>query len=498
MNLSISYILMVAGIVLAKCMGFVRELFFGNNFGTGLEMDIYAQVFSVASVIFTAVGVALSTFVIKSINHKMIKDASEEREFVGFFYKYALLFSFVAMLFLYLLSIPITKLLLPGLSGADFQIALRLFWIMLPSLVFIILTYTAMGLLQNKNKFFITSVVSLPFNLLLICGMILGVKDIYTLGILTTLGWGAHFLFLLPSLKKENYTLWSNTNQKEKLQGVNPMEILFILISNMVFQLLFIIDKSFASTNEGFTSAIHYASTLFTTVCSIFLVAMSAVFFPAVTKAVKENESHKLNCLIRYALTFMFAIFVPFLMIVGIYHRDIIVLLYQRGNFTQESVNLVAPAFLAYGFCVFGYLSQELLYKIFYAKGRYILTVISAVAILAANLICNYLFCNSFWGIVGSTTGICLLFAGVMFYLLAKETNGLFNKEFLKNTGIILASSLSFVIIHFIFKFTVGYVHKMMFIIPIATSGILYLLILYKTKILQSILSTKSNPENIS
>lgn len=491
MNLSISYILMVVGILLAKAMGFVRELFLGNNFGTGLTMDIYAQIFSVASVIFTAFGVALSTFVIKSINNKMIQDETEEQEFVGFFFKYALLFSLAFTIGLYALSYPLTKLLLPGLSPSDFSVALKLFWIMLPSLTFIVLTYTAMGLLQNKNKFFITSVVSFPFNLILICSMLLGVRDIYTLGAVTTLGWAAHFVFLLPSLLKQNYKLWSNTNQKEKLKSVNPTEILFILISNMVFQFLFIIDKSFASANEGFPSAIHYSSTLFTTVSSIFLVAMSAVFFPSVTKAMKENDTPRINSLIRYALTFMFAIFVPFLMIVGIYHRDIITLLYLRGEFTMESVNLVAPAFLLYAFCVFGYITQELLFKIFYAKGKYKLTVISAVSILVFNVVANFIFRGSFFGIVGSTTVICLVFAGVMFYWLTKEANGFIDKIFLKNLGTIILSSLIFIPVHFMFKYTIGYANKAAFVLPVAISAVLYLAVLYSTKILKLILTAK-------
>lgn len=493
MNLSISYILMVVGILLAKAMGFVRELFLGNNFGTGLTMDIYTQTFSVASVIFTAVGVALSTFVIKCINNKMIENETEEREFVGFFFKYALLFSLLITAVLYLLSYPFTKMLLPGLSDADFLTALRLFWIMLPSFTFIVLTYTAMGLLQNKNKFFITSVVSFPFNAILITGMLLGVQDIYTLGAITTLGWAAHFLFLLPSLLKQNYKLWSNTDQKEKLKSVNPAEIFFILISNMVFQLLFIMDKSFASGNEGFPSAIHYASTLFTTVSSIFLVAMSAVFFPSVTRSMKENDTKKTNSLIRYALTFMFAIFVPFLMLVGIYHKDIIILLYQRGEFTMDSVNMVAPAFLLYAFCVFGYITQELLFKIFYAKGKYKLTVISGIAIVLLNLVANFIFRNSLWGIVGSTTVICILFAVVMFYWLTKEMKGFITKGFVKNIGVILVASLIFIVLHLIFKATVGYSHKMMFIVPAAIGAVIYLAVLFKTGILKLILTAKEN-----
>lgn len=493
MNLSVSYILMVAGILIAKAMGYVRDMFLGNNFGTGITMDIYTQVFSVASVIFTAVGVALSTFVIKSINNRLIENEAEEREFVGYFFKRALMISVIGTIGLFMLSFPVTKLLLPGLSDHDFFVALRLFWIMLPSLCFIVLTYTTMGLLQNRNKFFITSIVSLPFNILIIGSMLLGVNNIYILGAVTTLGWAAHFLFLYPTLHKEGYKLWSNTNQADKLRSVKPMEILFILVSNMVFQFLFIIDKSFASINEGFPSAIHYASNLFTTVSSVFLVAMSAIFFPSLTKAVKENNPEKTNGLIRYSLTFLFAIFIPFLMIVAIYHRDIITLLYQRGEFTVESVNLVAPAFLLYSLCVFGFMTQELLFKIFYTKGKYMITVISAVGILVANMICNYFFRHSFYAIVGSTAGVCIVFSVVMFILLLKESPGIINRKFLKNILMILIASVVFLLSHLVFQNTVGYTNKIMFAIPVIIGGVIYLAILFATNILKQLLLSKEN-----
>jgi putative peptidoglycan lipid II flippase len=478
---------MIVGIISVKCLGFVREMFLAKTFGTSITMDIYFQVFSVASVIFTAVGVALSTFVIKSINKTNTLD---EKKFVSLFFKKVIIFSSIAIAMLYALSYPITKLLLPGINDVDFYNALKLFYIMLPSFLFIVLTYTTMGLLQNKNKFFITSIVSLPFNALIISGLVFGINDIFSLGIITTLGWVAHFLFLLPALLKQKYKLWSSSKDKINIKSVNPFDIIFIFISNMVFQLLFIIDKAFASNNAGLSSTIHYSSTLFITVSSVFLVAMSAVFFPSITKAIADNDNMKLSSLVKYALTFMFAIFIPFLIIVLIYNKDIILLLYGRGKFDANSVNMVSTAFLVYSFCIFGYITQELVFKIFYANEKYFLTVYSSISVVILNIILNYIFKNSFIGIIASTTAICIIFAGVMFYFLSKEIPNLYTKKFLKNIFVIFIGSLSFVATFFFIKFYFNFQNKFMFFIPILLGTIIYIGVLGYSGILKLIVKS--------
>ena len=63
-----TYILVVCGILLAKASGFIRDAVFASHFGTGREADIYFAIFGVASLIFTAIGSALSTLVIKNVN----------------------------------------------------------------------------------------------------------------------------------------------------------------------------------------------------------------------------------------------------------------------------------------------------------------------------------------------------------------------------------------------------------------------------------------------
>jgi putative peptidoglycan lipid II flippase len=295
----------------------------------------------------------------------------------------------------------------------------------------------------------------------------------------------------LPSLLKEKYKLWANTNDYISLKVVKPLDIVFIFVSNIVFQLLFIIDKSSVSANKELISVIQYSSTLFITVSSIFIVAMSAVFFPSITKAIGEKDEMRLGNLVKYALTFMFAIFIPFLVIVCLYNKDIISLLYGRGKFDTNAVNMVSTAFLVYSFCIFGYITQELVFKIFYAKEKFKLTVFSSIALVVLNVILNAIFKNNFIGIIASTAGICLVFAGFMFYCLSKEIKNIFTKKFIKNIFAVLIGSSSFVVMFFLVKFYFNFQNKFMFLIPIVLGCIIYLCVLHYSGILKIVI--KSN-----
>lgn len=486
MNLSLSYFIMVTGILSAKLLGFVRELVVADKFGTSQLTDIYFQIFSVANVVFAAFGVALSTFLVKSLNIYR-SNSKNEKEFIATFYKKAVKLSVCGMGILCLLGYPITKMLLQGLNTEDFSVALKLYYIMLPSFLFIVLTYTSSGILQNKGKFFKTAIVSVPFNIIIIGSLLTFVNSIYSFGIVTTIAWGSQFLFLLPSVLKNGYGLWIKKENEAEFTNIKISEIAFIFVSNVIFQVLFIIDKSFASYSEGASSAIHYSSNLFTTVSSVFLVGMSAVFFPSLTKSIGEKNDKKTNALIRYTLIFMFCIFVPFLIITTLYHKELIAFLYERGSFDANSTKIVANAFSVYAFCILGYITQELLFKIFFAKGKYALTVVSSVSVILLNLVCDFVFKESITMITASTAVLCIAFALFMFAVLGKISKNLYNRDFFVNILKIIASALPFIPIYFAFG-NIIVVNKFYFIIPIVISAVIYFILLYLLKVLDLIL----------
>lgn len=480
-----TYIVVVLGIVLAKLVGFSRDIFFANFYGTGTLADIYFQIFSIVNLIFTGIGVALQTRVIMNLNKEENSTEERKKAYVSSFLKRAVLYLSIATLALYVLAKPLTRILLPNISGDDFSLALRLTCIMLPSFIFVSVAYIISGILQNSRVFFIPSIVSLPYNIIIIASLFIPGVTIEQIGIATTFGWFLHIVIQLPHFYKKGYRFLYRTEKREKSNtssaGLkNTLSIAFIFISNLMFQLCFIIDKASVSGNEGMTSALNYASNLFVTISSVFVVAMSSVVFPAISKNYEEGKIEYVRELIGYIIIVMFAVFVPFLLVVSLFGEQIIALVYERGAFTSESTVMTALAFTVYSLGILGYLAQELINKVMYLASKYAFTVIGTAVVVILKFILDYLFVPELGAgfAAVSTTVLLTVYAIAAFIMLKKIIGNYISKSVITGVAKVLICGAAALAVYFIMRIFVPDIvrtKEIAFVIPIVICGITYI-----------------------
>ena len=485
-----AYVLVVLGILLAKGLGFLRDIVFASVFGATSHTDIYFQVFGLVNLIFTGIGVALSTLVIKNLNKAENDTEEKKRAYVsGFIVKTSLIILGVTAL-MYISAKPIAMFLLPGLEEEFIPLAVKLMYIMLPSFLFVVIAYIISGVLQNNRVFFISSVMSLPFNVVIIASLFVKNVDVVTVGIVTTIGWFLHIAVQLPSFYKKGYSLVRHYSKNQSFKG-NNTEILYIFISNMMFQICFMIDKAFVSSESGAATTINYASNLFVTISSVFVVAMSNVVFPSISKNYEEGKLDYVRDLIKYIITVMAAIFVPFIMTVCCFGKNIISLLYERGEFTSELTVSTAILFAVYTLGALGYICQELLNKVLYLDSKYNYTVIGTILVVALKLIINFFLAD--YGAVFvslSTTVLFILYGLAILYGLSRVVGKYFKGELFANLFKIFVSALAAIAVYFICRLLIGNMvaDKIMFIIPLGLCGIVYVGMLFVSGILKKLI----------
>ncbi len=483
-----SYILVVVGILLAKGLGFFRDMAFAGVFGTGVEADIYSQVFGLVNLIFTGIGVALSTLVIKNLNKE--ENAGKEKAYAASFLRKSIFSLTLAALLVAVFAKPLVNAILPGLSPESFDLAVKMMYLMAPSLIFVVVAYIVSGLLQNKKVYFITSIMSLPFNVAIIAALFFEKVDIMAVALVTTIGWFFHIVIQLPAFYKKGYSFLEKKEKSLANKDKSP-EILWIFISNMMFQLCLYIDRAFV----GDAATFNYASNLFITISSVFVVAMSTVVFPSISKNYEEGQLDYVNDLVQYIITIMVTIFLPFLLVVSFFGEDVIRLVYERGEFTKESTLAVSKMFFIYSLGVLGYVSQELFNKILYLAGKYRYTVIGTVAVVVANVALNIGIAASGFenkGILtASGTSVLLTFYAVAIAIGIKKVIGPYwKKELIKDLAKIFISGVSATAVYVLFNtflkdFTHGY---LTFLVPLAACGVTYIAGLYVTGILKRLM----------
>lgn len=496
-----AYVMVVLGILLAKCIGFYRDMVFAGVFGTSVESDIYFQVFGLVNLIFTGIGVALSTLVIKNINKA--ENIGNEKTYAAQFLQKSLLYLLPAAVLMAIFAKNIVSIILPNLSGDNLLLAIRMMYTMIPSLVFVVIAYIISGLLQNERVYFITAIMSLPYNAAIILSLFVPNVSIYTVGIVTTMGWFLHILILLPSFFKKGYSFLAKKKSKAVSNGKN-LEIFWIFISNMMFQLCFYTDRAFVSGDAGMASTFNYASNLFITISSVFVVAMSTVVFPSISKNHEEGNIDYVNDLLRYIIKIMVAIFLPFILVISLFGTDIIRLVYERGSFTSESTQAVSSILLVYSLGILGYVSQELFNKILYLAEKYQYCVIGTISVVILNVISNVMvvkfvpdapFLNTgltttAFAISCITSVFLTLYAILISIGIRKVVGGYWKKELLSDIAKIFLSGVLAFLVYVGFNtfapdFTHGYIT---FILPLLACGIVYIGSLFATGVLMRLI----------
>ena len=484
----------VAGILMAKGIGFLRDIVFASVFGASTYTDMYFQIFGLVNLIFTGVGVALSTLVIKNLNKTENSTEEKKQAYVSRFIGKTTLFTLLVTALMYIAAKPIVNVLLPGLDDEAMGTALTLMYIMLPSLLFVLVAYIISGVLQNNKIFFISSIMSLPFNVIIISSLFVPDIDIVTVGIVTTIGWFLHIVIQLPSFYKSGYRLFVKQKEKVIKSGRNS-EIIWIFISNMMFQVCFMIDKAFVSGDSGAASTINYASNLFITIASVFVVAMSNVVFPSISKNYEEGNIDYVRSLLRTMIIIMLSIFVPFILVTSCFGTNVISLLYERGEFTSELAKTTGILFAVYTLGAFGYVCQELFNKILYLDGKYSYTVAGTIIVIALKPVINIFAVN--YGVVAiavTTTVLFTLYAISIALAIRKVTGNYIDRDFVKNILKIMFAGVSALAVFLMFRLVMPSVtgDRVLFLVPLSACGVVYISILWVSGIVKIILKSKN------
>lgn len=453
--------------IISNLAGLLAKALTARTFGTGAESEAFYAANRFSEILFNLIaGGALGSAFIPTFTSFLVK---EDRQGA---WKLASAITNWVMLILTLFSIlsmifarqVVHYILAPGFSSVSVEkelLTASLLRIQVPSAIIFGLSGLVMGILNAHQLFFVSALAPGMYQI----GWILGVLvlaprfGVFGLSIGILIGASFHLLVQVPSLFKlpqRRYELGLGRNNpavREVARLMAPR-----LLGVAVVQLNFLMNTYLASffEPEGVVTAITLAFSVMLMPQAAIAQSISIASLPTFSAQVANGKIDEMRSSFTSTLRMILFLSIPAALGLIFLRHDIIRLLYERGQFSAQSTDLVAWALLWYAVGLVGHCIVEIGSRAFYALHDTRTPVLVGVGAMSLNLVFSLLFSRLFitigWlphgGLALANSLATFLEALVLLYLMLKKVGGLEGKKLLN--GILKALVASSLMVAFI------------------------------------------------
>lgn len=381
---------------ISRLLGLVREMLIAALFGSSGYTDAYFASNRIANLFTTLLGEgSLGSVFIPLYLEKNEKEGEiEAKKFVNTIVSLMFNFSLTIAVIMFIFSKSILKYIIGFNDPTTFDLANKMLKIMSFYIVFIALTGVMSSYINTFKKFFISTSVSIIFNLTIIIGTILTHNSLGIIGLATSfmLSGILQFLYLLPTFLKYNgkfkYTIIFNDYYVKSFFKL----MIPALVGIFAYQINELINTKFAaSLSVGTISAINYASRLYLLPVGVFGVSLSVVIFPTLSSAVIKGDIDKEKHIFLKGLKLLTFLVIPSFIVLYKYSYDIIKLIYARGKFNANSIAISSEILSIYSLGIFFFTINHLLTRVHYSHKNRKTPVIASIISIICNITIAFL-----------------------------------------------------------------------------------------------------------
>ena len=386
--------LMIATII-AKVLGFGRELVLASSYGASMYSDAYITAMNIPTVLFTIIGSTLGTVLIP-MYFEVKSDLGEKKalNFTNNVFNVVIAMCILLAILGFVFTEPLVKVFAMGFEGEILKIAIDFTRITIIGIVFTGLSYVMTAYLQIKNNFTVPGLISVPKNIIVIISIIISVKyNPYIMIWGTLVGIATEFLFQLPFAIKSGYKYQPYINIKDKYIKKMSWLIGPVLIGVAVNQVNTMVDRTLASTLvEGSISALNYANKLNWFVMAMFITSIAAVIYPMLSKLSSEDNKEKFTSSVVQSINIIILLVIPISVGAIVLATPIVKLLFQRGEFGDRETSMTAIALIMYSIGMVALGLRDILGKVFYALQDTKTPMINGIISMVMNIVLNIVF----------------------------------------------------------------------------------------------------------
>lgn len=385
-------IVLMMATMIAKVLGFGRELVLASSYGASMYSDAYLTAMNIPLVLFTIIGTTLGTVLIP-MYFEVNSDLGEKKalNFTNNVFNMVIAICIVLAILGLVFTEPLVKVFAMGFEGQTLKVAIDFTRITIIGIVFTGLSYVMTAYLQIKNNFTVPGLISVPKNIIIIASIILSVKyNPYIMIWGTLIGIATEFIFQLPFAIKSGYKYQPYINIKDKYIKKMSWLIVPVLIGVAVNQINAMVDRTLASTLvEGSISALNYANKLNGFVMAMFITSVAAVIYPMLSKLSSEDNKEKFISSVVQSVNSVILLVIPISVGAIVLATPIVKLLFQRGEFDARATSMTAIALIMYSIGMVAFGLRDILGKVFYAFQDTKTPMINGAIAMIMNIVLN-------------------------------------------------------------------------------------------------------------
>ncbi len=398
--------------LIAQIIGLVRRILVARAFGASADLDAFIAANRVSETLFNLVaGGALGSAFIPTFTALLTKEQREEAwQLASAVANWVLLvLSLLALLAALFAPWLVRYALAPGFYAdpAQFRLTISLLRIQLLSAVLFGLSGLVMGILNAHQVFFIPAITPALYQLGMIGGLLLLSPSLGIRGLAwgVVLGAAGHLLVQIPTLLRlpspagGKYRLTLGRGHPAVLQVARLMAPRLFGVA--IVQINFWVNIWLASRMvEGSVTGIEYAFALMLMAEIAIAQSVATVIMPALSAHYALERLETLRSALVQALRAVLLLALPAAAGLILLRFPILQFLYQRGEFTARSTELVAWALLWYALGLPAHSLLEVLARAFYAMQDTRTPVRVGAAAMSLNILFSLLFSHLFarWG----------------------------------------------------------------------------------------------------
>lgn len=374
--------------VLAMIFGFLRELTIGYTYGTSYQADSIITAFTIPNFLYVVIGGAVNTAFI-SIYSKM--DQSKKRPFTQSVYTYLLLISAIITILFMLFPKFWMNLFFKGMSPEALDLTAKLFVVTAPATLFLVVSMLFSGLHNIYKNYRLTTFAALIFNIVYVMiGILLTpflAEYSYALG--ASLGaFTLLFILIVRARRQKIATIKPKITSMPEHRNLLKLA-LPIILGGATMQFYLIIQRIFAAgLDEGAIAAINYTSKITQVPRSVIMASVMTIVYPMLAKAAGEEDFDKMNNAYKQGFRMLIILLIPASVFFIFHAKDIIMIIFEYGNFDEHSTAITYPLLQVFALSVFSLALNTYITRFFYALENMILpNFFNIISVFGINII---------------------------------------------------------------------------------------------------------------